>query len=387
MCTTVGQTRLRNFFFLGAIEGIMSLMLLFSLPKDPDSNWLFGYSPFRILLIMLAISATVFFFWLAYESSQNSKWAEQILHIASRFVQSEKIFTIAVGFLSIMCIFGILFLFTIYTHAYHSDNPYLLLTVETIYTYLLRLAPFVFWGTALSLQSLMWLYNCELANKEKYHRVICILSFFLIPSLVLVFFVVNYFAPNYYKHITNEDQLVEWLTIVCLGLTGIFSFLMAYQIKDRSDRRFWFYTLFAVACVLFAFEEMSWGQRILEIQSPQFFLEHSDQQEINVHNVLQEWFSFRTKHVAAWVSFVYGFLLPLLALNRKVKILFNRLGIPIPPLVLAPGFFLSAIIMTDLFSGKEEEVGEFCFSVCLLLSMILNFLSKPWYSIDGIKNI
>ena len=171
---------------------------------------------------------------------------------------------------------------------------------------------------------------------------------------------------------------MEWLTIVCLGLTGVFSFLSAYQLRDRSNRRFWFYILFGAACVLFALEEMSWGQRIFGIESPQFFMENSDQQEINIHNVLQEWFSFRTKHVAAWVLAIYGTLLPLLTLNRKVDDFFQRLGIPIPPLVLAPGFFLSAIMMIDIFSGKEEEVGEFCFSVCLFLFMILEYLSNPW---------
>jgi hypothetical protein len=52
---------------------------------------------------------------------------------------------------------------------------------------------------------------------------------------------------------------------------------MVYQIKDGSNRRFWFCFSITLACVVLALEEMSWGERIFKIQSPKIFLENSDQ--------------------------------------------------------------------------------------------------------------
>lgn len=39
---------------------------------------------------------------------------------------------------------------------------------------------------------------------------------------------------------------------------------------------------------LMALEEISWGQRVLKIETTEFFHEHSDQKEINFHNVMQQ---------------------------------------------------------------------------------------------------
>jgi hypothetical protein len=47
-----------------------------------------------------------------------------------------------------------------------------------------------------------------------------------------------------------------------------------------------FYFARGVLQTLMALEEISWGQRVLKIETTQFFHEHSDQKEINFHNVM-----------------------------------------------------------------------------------------------------
>jgi hypothetical protein len=133
--------------------------------------------------------------------------------------------------------------------------------------------------------------------------------------------------------------------------------------------------LFGGANILFALEEISWGQRVFGIESTKFFLENSDQQEINVHNVINEWFSIRTKHVAAFVLFAYGAVFPLTAINHRVKLLAHRIGVLIPPLVLIPGFVLASFLTVDMFfDGQDEEVAELFFSLFLFLTIAFQFL-------------
>jgi len=183
---------------------------------------------------------------------------------------------------------------------------------------------------------------------------------------------VNKIDPYYYITLAKEDNFVEWATVFFFLLTGVLSLFRAFRCRNRSK---WFYLIFGVACFLFALEEISWGQRIFGLESTNFFLENSDQQEINVHNVINEWFSIRTKHVAAFVLFIYGAVLPLAALNQRIKLLARKLGVLVPPLILVPGFVLATFMTVDLFfTGQEEEVAELFFSLLLFLAITFQFL-------------
>ena len=172
--------------------------------------------------------------------------------------------------------------------------------------------------------------------------------------------------------LAKEDNLVEWATVIFFVLAGIFSLVIFFRSKKRSE---WFYLLFGIGCMLFALEEISWGQRIFGLESTEFFVENSDQQEINIHNVINEWFSVRTKNIAALVLFSYGTVLPLAALNSHVRAFLKKLGILVPPLILIPGFVLASFLTVDLFfTGQDEEVAELFFSMLLFLTILFQFL-------------
>lgn len=86
----------------------------------------------------------------------------------------------------------------------------------------------------------------------------------------------------------REDGLVEWLTFGELLIMSAYSFIVA-RAFSRSEpgspaKGVW---LFMGCLFLFgALEEISWGQRVLGIESPEWFLKHNKQGEINVHNLL-----------------------------------------------------------------------------------------------------
>ena len=213
--------------------------------------------------------------------------------------------------------------------------------------------------------------------KSSLYKLIHFLSITVIPLLLVVFAVIYKIDWRVYLQLLLEDSVVEWLTFVFLFLSGLLSLFIAIQIRKRTHRYHWFFIAFSLFCILAALEEISWGQRIFGMESPEFFLRNSDVGEINVHNVIKTWYRVKVKYVAGWSLFLYGTCLPMLALNHRIRSLFERIRLVVPPPVLAFSFFIAAlIIMFDRPTGEEEEIGELFFSLCFFLFMIMEYL-KP----------
>jgi hypothetical protein len=193
------------------------------------------------------------------------------------------------------------------------------------------------------------------------------IELWLVP-IVLALYVLFYFLdPQGYYASLWEDGVTEWATFVGLIAAGIVAALTVPKMRSVGDRRLWFLVLFAVGCILAGFEEISWGQRVFNLESTEFFLEHSDSQEMNAHNVLQKSLDLKTKHVAGIVLLLYGVGLPILSRNSSISVIITKLGIVVPPRRMMLSWLLAAIMMIDVPTGEEEELGEFLFSLCFLI--------------------
>ncbi len=49
----------QQFFWLTALEGILCLVLLLFIPSDPNNAWMFGRSPFRLLMALGLVLAVL----------------------------------------------------------------------------------------------------------------------------------------------------------------------------------------------------------------------------------------------------------------------------------------------------------------------------------------
>ena len=86
-------------------------------------------------------------------------------------------------------------------------------------------------------------------------------------------------ANDIFNQTMKEDDFLEWATAVVSILATIF---------------FFFASAFGVRCafflgvfwLIFAMEEISWGQRIFAFENPQFVEKYNYQQELNFHNFL-----------------------------------------------------------------------------------------------------
>ena len=183
----------------------------------------------------------------------------------------------------------------------------------------------------------------------------------------LVFYLVD--TDRYYQTL-REDHVIEWLTFVALLAVGLVAMALGWRYRGAGDRRAWFLLLLGIVCLGGALEEISWGQRVLGVESPEFFLEHSDQQEVNVHNVLQQKLGFYTKDLVAAVLLCYGLVLPLLAKRPEFADLCRQWGIVVPPMVMVASWILASVAIVDLPTGEEEELGELLFAICLLLLVV-----------------
>ncbi len=197
------------------------------------------------------------------------------------------------------------------------------------------------------------------------------LFFMLFFPIAFVLFVSLYiYDIEVYKAISKEGiGFVQIATAFLLFTTSIFSGALVLRVWKKENRLHIFFILFGAFCMWAFLEEISFGQRLFEIEPPQFFVDHSSQPEINVHNLLQEQLRFKTKHFAAYTLLIWGVLFPYLLKYEFIRNLFDRFWFVVPPQSLILGFLFGAVLAIDWPTGREEEVEEFFFSICFIFTL------------------
>lgn len=215
-------------------------------------------------------------------------------------------------------------------------------------------------------------------STSKITKLILILSGLLMLILPLIFWITYKVNPGKYIEIAREDNLIEWAGFSFFLISGFLSLILSYRIKkSQHNVHSWFFILFSLFLIFCAMEEISWGQRVMGIPSTEFFNTHSDQKEINLHNVLQMEYDFKTRKLGAWLLLFYVVGMPLMSFFRSVRNFFNRTGIFFPSFVLAPGFITAIVMMLiDRPTGFEEEYGEFLFSLGFFLFVIIEHFRR-----------
>lgn len=92
-------------------------------------------------------------------------------------------------------------------------------------------------------------------------------------------------APEWVPHqLAREDGPIEWSTFTGFVLAS--GLATGAAVRARSARRLAL-AIAALAVVLFvaAGEEISWGQRLLDVETPAVLVDGNRQDELNLHNV------------------------------------------------------------------------------------------------------
>jgi hypothetical protein len=175
----------------------------------------------------------------------------------------------------------------------------------------------------------------------------------------------------------REDGLVEWLTFAVLIVMSAFSFTMCLAFSrsggEGRARKVW---LFLGFLFLFgAMEEISWGQRILGIESPEWFLKHNRQFETNVHNLVIYGVNLNKVVFGRFLGFIvliYMLPMPILyRLTKRFKNFINKWVIPIPQNYQILLFIIINIIL-QLHLGLTKKVSEMReLATCFLFFLVL----------------
>jgi hypothetical protein len=202
----------------------------------------------------------------------------------------------------------------------------------------------------------------------------------LVASMLITGFILFYTNIPFFNWYVQEDHLVEWLTVLGL-VSGCFVCLSRF-FKLFRYKTGWFLTVtFLLGLLLFvaAGEEVSWGQRILGLKSPEYFQKHNAQGETNLHNLVVGGVKLNKLIFSTILSIAMGIYLivfPIVrAKNKTLKNFLDSSGIPVPRLYQVISFILLFIITSLLQHEKNAELLE-C-GAALLFFLIIRYPANP----------
>jgi hypothetical protein len=185
-----------------------------------------------------------------------------------------------------------------------------------------------------------------------------------------------YVAHDYFMSVlVTEDGPIEWLTVVGLAATSVVCMRRAMQLRGSRPVLFLGMTLLLGLAFLFgAGEEISWGQRIFNTQSSEFFQQHNAQGETNLHNLVVG--GKKLNKIVFGIGLHLALLIYLLALvpmyKRKpgLRGFLDRLAVPIAKPYLVVTYLVILILVQVLMDdSKRGELAEFAGSFLFLLNI------------------
>lgn len=161
-------------------------------------------------------------------------------------------------------------------------------------------------------------------------------NFALVILLLTGFTALFLFDTISYDLLSREDHIVEYLSSVFLLLSSLFlivAFIYIRKSKHLTHR--WLIILLPVVSAIFfvvAVEEISWGQRIFDLTTPDYLSSINDQNEINFHNINKKFFD----RLLDWAIIIFVLISSVLYLLKKEE----TLGVKNPDVFLVCAYTL-----------------------------------------------
>ncbi len=118
----------------------------------------------------------------------------------------------------------------------------------------------------------------------------------------------------------GELGIVELSTAV-FSLSAAVLAILAWRQRRRLPGRIlgpWL-IIFALGAIYFAGEEMSWGQHILQWQTPASIQDVNDHGETNLHNITN-WADEKPKKIVELATIIGGILIPIIMLLKGIRL-------------------------------------------------------------------
>ena len=189
-------------------------------------------------------------------------------------------------------------------------------------------------------------------------------------------------------HILIEDGIVEWMQFLCFTVISMLLGFVFFDRLKRADRGV--LELLALGglsllCALAALEEISWFQRILNIESSEYFLQNNRQAETNIHNLAVGDGSLH-KNVLLKLIFITGIthnlILPLVARYKPgVRTWVEKLGLYLPPISASVIYLVLVALSHALIEHpRKGELGEMFGAVHYLATVFAAYFAGVQYT-------
>jgi hypothetical protein len=174
-----------------------------------------------------------------------------------------------------------------------------------------------------------------------------------------------------------EDALIENLTATFLGLSCISFIVFAFRsdfLRNHGHKSIYLFTVcWILLLFIFVGEELSWGQRILDISTPESLSKINKQNELNIHNIefVDSFLGGKYRYLSIFMI-TTGLILPVFALSKSWKRIIQKYAFPVCPLhysTLLAGAYVWGKYYKDLgWAGPEVRellmaIAMFCFAV------------------------
>ncbi|PWL36448.1 MAG: hypothetical protein DCO97_04410 [Marivita sp. XM-24bin2] len=200
---------------------------------------------------------------------------------------------------------------------------------------------------------------------------------FLATGVLVAAFIASAMSGDiFFTYFGAEDSLVENATAIVLGICGLALWWRALQAKPFVSRTVVALgVLYGLVYIWAGGEEISWGQRILGFESPEYFQENNDQQEFTFHNLVigdVKLDELIFGPVLSYIILAYLIVLPLLWPRAAwVQALARKMIIPVPQLYHAAFALGVTLIIPFLDESRRWEVYE-CIFALLSLAIFLH---------------
>lgn len=197
-----------------------------------------------------------------------------------------------------------------------------------------------------------------------------------VPVLAALFFL----SRDAFRLILDEDRIVEWGQVALFLASGVAG---AWLARDRFRRghvvQGVIWSLFVLAMIVIAGEEISWGQRLLGLETPEVLEEVNRQGEITFHNIGETLTAF---NLLLFFGSLYGIAAEWIERRWHIA---GRLADGdrqfVPPFFLAGlfGVMVAYRFVRTLILNEESyaltslsEWAELCFATALFISVLLS---------------
>ena len=177
---------------------------------------------------------------------------------------------------------------------------------------------------------------------------------------------------------TVEDGFVESGSAIFLFISSMLLLTRFFKLY-KHKKGLWRFGILAMSIVFFfgAGEEISWGQRIFNVESSEYFLENNAQGETNLHNMVVDGTKVNKlifSQLLTFVLVIYLLITPFLYRKYQwFKNLANKFAVPMVKWHHTISFLVCTGLLLFISSNRKWEIYELAFSVIFLLIFISPF--------------